>query len=91
MSHEIRTPLMGILGAAHQLKTDACDAEQRSDADEILAGAEELLTTVNRILDYSKLEAGKMNIQMEQFSLDSYLEMLTQFEHPTFNWQLLPN
>lgn len=82
MSHEIRTPLMGILGAAHQLKADACDEEQLSDADEILAGAENLLGTVNRILDYSKLEAGKMSTHAETFTLESYLSELEALVQP---------
>lgn len=82
MSHEIRTPLMGILGAAHQLQSDACDEEQSGDATEILVGAEELLETVNRILDYSKLEAGKMNAQIEVFPLENYLDALEERTHP---------
>lgn len=86
MSHEIRTPLMGILGAAHQLKSDACDDEQASDAGEILAGAEELLETVNRILDFSKLEAGKMNKHDEVFPFNDYLESLEAREHPEIIW-----
>ncbi len=86
MSHEIRTPLMGILGAAHQLRADADDAEQASDADQILAGAEALLGTVNRILDYSKLEAGKMHSLQETFSLDSYFSHIETLPHPVFQW-----
>lgn len=82
MSHEIRTPLMGILGAAHQLQTDACDEEQCSDADEILIGAEDLLGTVNRILDYSKLEAGKMNAHEELFTLEGYFSKLLSLGPP---------
>ncbi len=90
MSHEIRTPLMGILGAAHQLKSDACDAEQAADADEILFGAEDLLGTVNRILDYSKLEAGKMSAYVESFTLDSYFNELESFTQPAIHWDSHP-
>ncbi len=86
MSHEIRTPLMGILGAAHQLQSDACDEEQSGDAREILTGAEELLETVTRILDFSKLEAGKMNAQIEAFPLDTYLNALKERTHPEIVW-----
>lgn len=82
MSHEIRTPLMGIMGAANQLQTDACDDEQRSDADEILRGAEDLLETVNRILDYSKLEAGKMNAYDGLFTLENYFSRLSSLCPP---------
>ena len=82
MSHEIRTPLMGILGAAHQLKADASDEEQESDAAHILIGAECLLETVNRILDFSKLEAGKMNRNDEVFPIESYFNFLDSSAHP---------
>lgn len=91
MSHEIRTPLMGILGAAHQLRTDACGGEQAADAEEILAGAEELLGTVNRILDYSKLEAGKMHALQETFSLGSYLQELEALNHPPLSFTYSPS
>lgn len=82
MSHEIRTPLMGILGAAHQLKADACDAEQTTDANEILKGSETLLGTVNRVLDYSKLEAGKMHTHDEAFRCAEYLQDLRRGDQP---------
>lgn len=82
MSHEIRTPLMGIMGAANLLKTDARDSVQRSDADRILAGAETLLSAVNRVLDYSKLEAGKMNGFEETFPLSGYLKDLDALTGP---------
>lgn len=90
MSHEIRTPLMGILGAAHQLRADACTDEQSADADEILAGAEELLGTVNRILDYSKLEAGKMHSVEDSFPLAAYLSQLEALTQPRILWDIPP-
>lgn len=85
MSHEIRTPLMGILGAAHQLRTDAEDTEQQADSDEILTGAEALLGTVNRILDYSKLEAGKMHSLEEAFSLEDYFGQIAALCRPALD------
>jgi len=83
MSHEIRTPLMGIMGAATQLKADAADAAQAADAEEILQGSQELLSTVNRVLDYSKLEAGKLHGYDEVFPLNGYLARLDALTQPS--------
>ncbi len=69
MSHEIRTPMNGIIGMAHLvLKTDL-DLKQRNYINKIHSSANILLGIINDILDISKIEAGKMEIEKEKFDL----------------------
>jgi signal transduction histidine kinase/CheY-like chemotaxis protein/HPt (histidine-containing phosphotransfer) domain-containing protein len=74
MSHEVRTPLNGVLGMADLLMGTALDAEQRRFADTIHESGEALLTVVNDILDISKLEAGKLEIDKTEFDLVATVE-----------------
>lgn len=83
-SHEIRTPLMGITGAAHQLLTGAKTPEHSRFATEIISGSEALLATVNRVLDYSKLEAGKLHAIDDFLPLAAHLEHLESIKNPSY-------
>ncbi|NVJ59522.1 MAG: response regulator [Gammaproteobacteria bacterium] len=69
MSHEIRTPMNGILGMVSLLKGTRLDAEQKDMVDTISSSGEGLLTVLNDILDLSKIEAGKVNIEQNSFSI----------------------
>ena len=68
MSHEIRTPLNGILGMADILAGDLADPDQARTAHTIRESGEALLSILNDILDMSKIEAGKLDLEREVFS-----------------------
>lgn len=74
MSHEIRTPMNGIVGMADLLATTHLDNEQAEYAEVIRSSSNALLTIINDILDLSKIEAGRLDLQPENFSLDSVVE-----------------
>lgn len=64
MSHEIRTPLNGLLGMAHVLNDKNLDAQAQKCVDVIVDSGDSLLTIVNDVLDLSKIEAGKMSVEL---------------------------
>lgn len=72
MSHEIRTPLNAILGYAQLMQRDAgLSHEQRDSIHGIATGGHHLLGLINEILDLSKIEAGRMELQPVDFDLDA--------------------
>lgn len=68
MSHEIRTPINGVLGLAELLMDTDLDAEQQSMLRTMIASGDSLLRIVNDVLDLSKAEAGKLELESEVFS-----------------------
>lgn len=64
MSHEIRTPLNSILGMTHLILRDNPRIEQKEQLNVLLFSANNLLAIVNDILDYNKIEAGKLSFEM---------------------------
>jgi signal transduction histidine kinase len=83
VSHEIRTPLAGILGMSELLSVrEESDEESREIAAFILQSAQSLLAIVNDLLDFSKLEADKLTLSKEKFSIASMLhETSTSLSH----------
>ncbi|HYG08147.1 MAG TPA: response regulator [Stenotrophomonas sp.] len=69
MSHEFRTPLNGLSGMTEVLATTELDSEQRECLGTIQASARSLLSLVEEVLDISAIEAGKVRIDREDFSL----------------------
>jgi signal transduction histidine kinase/DNA-binding NarL/FixJ family response regulator/HPt (histidine-containing phosphotransfer) domain-containing protein len=69
MSHEIRTPLSGMLGMTGLLRETPLTERQRDYADKIRTSGESLLAVLNDILDFSRMEAGKLHLEIVPFSL----------------------
>ena len=74
MSHEIRTPMTGVMGFADLLLDDELPADSRDKVLRIKSATKALLRLINDILDMSKLEAGKMEIEQIDFGLKSLME-----------------
>jgi len=78
MSHEIRTPMNGVLGVAELLAATKLDDTQQQYVKTILNSGELLLTILNDILDFTKLEAGKVSLEYIPFDLNKLCEEVLQ-------------
>lgn len=74
MSHEIRTPMSGVLGYTSLLKNTDLNDQQRDYLHTIANSAESLLTIIDDILDFSKMESGKLNLECKDFVLKEVVD-----------------
>jgi signal transduction histidine kinase/CheY-like chemotaxis protein len=76
MSHELRTPLNGVLGMAHALAASPLDQRQHSYVEVIESSGQSLLAILNDILDLSKIEAGRLEIEAITYRLTDLLDSI---------------
>jgi two-component system sensor histidine kinase/response regulator len=74
VSHEVRTPMNGVIGMTTLLLDTDLDSRQREYANVIRASADALLVVINDLLDYSKIEAGKLELERIEMDLRAHVE-----------------
>lgn len=82
MSHEIREPMNSVLGMARLLRDTPLDAEQRGYVEAVIDAAETLLTLVNDVLDLTRIDAGRLELDETSFALAPFLDRLRAMLEP---------
>ncbi|QTN38268.1 response regulator [Cryomorphaceae bacterium] len=85
MSHEIRTPMNAVIGMADLLEETHLSSDQRHFVETIQVSGSALLTVINDILDYSKIESGSMELDVHSFRLDKVIEDVMSILRNTVN------
>jgi signal transduction histidine kinase/ActR/RegA family two-component response regulator len=83
MSHELRTPLNGVIGMTHALATTPLSPKQREYLDVISGSGESLVVLINDILDLSKIEAGRLELDPHPFCLPELIDSAVALWQPT--------
>jgi PAS domain S-box-containing protein len=82
MSHEIRTPMNGVLGVLHLLKSEPLSSDGRRLLDEAVACGSMLATLLNDVIDFSKVEAGRLELAPEALNPEAALEGVANLLRP---------
>ena len=82
MSHEIRTPLNGVIGMVNIILDEHPKSQLREDLETIKYSADNLLHIVNEVLDYNKIESGKIVLEKNLFSLKNLCENILKIHRP---------
>lgn len=82
MSHELRTPMNAVVGITNFLLNEKLAPEQRKHIDILKFSADNLLNVINDILDYSKIEANKIELDMQHFSLFDLSNKIVKSQQP---------
>ncbi|KJZ12371.1 hypothetical protein TW86_12110 [Halomonas sp. S2151] len=82
MSHEIRTPLNGIIGFCRLLGRSSLDPRQREWLDQVQRACDNLMSLVNDVLDFSKLEAGRLVLEQVPVDLQSLVDEVLGLQAP---------
>ena len=80
MSHELRTPLNGIIGVSNLLSQESYMPHQKQSLDILRYSSEHMMTLINDILDYHKIEAGKLELEMRPVNIMKFMNrIINQF------------
>jgi len=88
MSHELRTPLNAIIGTTNILHQEDCLPEQKQYLSVLKYSSEHILELINDILDLSKIEAGKMELESSPFAFNHFIQKVLAPFHTTLSPQL---